>query len=563
MSRRSERLEKQLGGKYRVERLVGRGGMGEVWAGLDVKLDCPVAIKVLNEELSRDAEYVERFRREMTTLAKLRHPRIVRPLTAGVLAPDGQLYLVMELLAGRTLRAILDGYEARGEVMDVVSAAFFAYQMVDGLGSAHAKGIIHRDVKPENMILDGAHLMLLDFGIAKASEVTGPRRGGASSKGDRLQAKKSTLLGTPRYMAPEVIESATFDQRSDLYAVGIILAIMLTGEYPYAVSADDETGILEAHVHQAPVLRRERNAGCPEVLWAIALRLLAKDPAQRYQDADEVGDDLSAVMRGSVPPSHPVAKQLEVERRERAHRDAYEKRGAPSHRPPAEAGHAVDVTTPLGRDHVAASPCAASAGVTQNDASRPLPKAAAPARVVDVSRMRLRAGPAPAVDETRPVPAGHLSANLPAWLAPPRRPAAVPEAQPARPARSTPAEGHWGWRPSRPVKMATMVLAVMLAWVTLVLMESWRRPHAVEETTRAATVPGNVGSGLPATAANTTAGPTTTAEPTSTRKASATAASSTRPAIPIPTARPKPAQQPSASAAPLETPARPPLPFGD
>jgi serine/threonine protein kinase len=356
------RLQQQLGEQYRLGRLLGAGGMGEVWAAHDSKLDAAVAIKILGGALSEDAAFRERFRREAKTLARFSHPRIVRILGADQLAGDRRLYMVMELLEGRTLRAMLDDLAKRGQVLPHVIAALHAIQMLDGLGAAHAEGIIHRDVKPENMIVsDAGHLKLLDFGVAMVGDATGPRRSNPLARmllPRGATTHKSVLMGTPRFMAPELIDYGMCDKRSDLYAVGIILTLLLTGKYPYPVDPGDEAAVLRAHVELPPVLRRDRNPKCPPELWAVVSKLLEKDPDDRFQDAEEVDQELSEYLRLSAPPE--VAAVVVAERRERALRKAYARAAWSIPSPPEGAGPngrtdlSSDVTRTVSLEGVAA-----------------------------------------------------------------------------------------------------------------------------------------------------------------------------------------------------------------
>jgi serine/threonine-protein kinase len=430
VSVRARRIERQLGGGYRIERSLGRGGMGEVWAARDLELECGVAIKLLNDDLSRDLGFVEQFRLEMKTLARFTHARIVRIKTAGTLVEDGRLYMVMERVRGKTLRRVLDEHQAAGTVIDPVSAAFYAFQIVDGLGAAHEHGIIHGDVKPENVMIDPeGQLTILDFGVARAAETTGPRRGNGPPDGSRASRKRSALLGTLRFMAPELIEDGRFDARSDLYAVGVVLVMMLTGEFLYEVDARDEAGIVEAHLRGPVVLRREKNPDCPEGLWEVALKLVARDPGDRYPSAAEASDALSELMRTSMDPMHPAAKKVVAERRERALRKVYEERGAPSRWPPAgapgeepeekeerRAPRGVDATQPVRASDAGKGPCspAANAGVARSevvDVTRPLgagevpPPMVAPYPLAEPSR-------APVVDVTMPHPVGYVAPRM-------------------------------------------------------------------------------------------------------------------------------------------------------
>ena len=468
-------LEKQLRGEYAISRRIGSGAMGEVWAAVEMAFERKVAIKVLNEALSGDVGYRERFRGETALLAKLRHPRIVRLLTAGQLEEDENLYMVMEFVTGRTLWTILGELRDKGRVLDPVSAVFYAFQMLDGLRAAHENRIVHRDVKPANMIInDDGELTLLDFGVAKAVDVTGPRREGTGA--GRRKTKKSTLLGTPRFMAPELIAHGTFDPRSDLYPVGIILVMMLTGEYPYVVDPHDESGILDAHVSQEPILREENNPECPEEVWALTRELLAKDPAQRFQSADKACEALSAFLRsGSVPPDHPVAKKLEAERAAQAHRRAYEKRGVPSRRPAAPTPpRAIEKTAPLRAGAAPVSPCAPALSAVVADATAPIAPGTTPPRMMAPYPLAR-----PRSELTQEMPVGRLPTGLPSWIAPARRREPEPKPEPT-------AMPRWRLRPKRWVLVTGITGAVLVTWAAAVMMASWRARGMEEQATGAA-----------------------------------------------------------------------------
>ena len=410
MSREGERIARRLGGRYRFGRRLGQGGMGEVWEAYDVKLDRAVAIKILSDAISHDAEFAERFRRETKMLARFAHRRIVTIFEADAIPSDGRLYMVMELLHGSTLRAILDDNRAKGEVMDRISAAVYTIQILDALKAAHSQGIIHRDVKPDNsMVAENGHLKLLDFGIAKAPEITGTRLDGGAALRARGHTHKSTLLGTPAYMAPEVIDGRPANPRSDLYAVGIQLYMMLTNEWPYPRGNGDDAAILHAHLSLAPLLRREKNPDCSDALWSIVLRFLEKDPDARFQDAEEADAELYPFVRVTAPPDHGLAETIYDERKERSLRKAVEPRAtaprhsappAPARRPhgeacadrpaqtrdvplvagatkpldalavPRESG--VRETLPLGVGFVPHTPCASKPAPVPADVTRPL-----------------------------------------------------------------------------------------------------------------------------------------------------------------------------------------------
>jgi eukaryotic-like serine/threonine-protein kinase len=527
-AQRRQRLQDQIGEPYQLGRFLGAGGMGEVWAAHDIKLDCAVAIKILSGALSADAAFVERFWREAKTLAKFSHPRIVRILTADKLSQDGRLFMVMELLEGRTLRAILDELEKQGRVLDHVTTALHAIQILDGLGTAHAEGIIHRDVKPENMIVsDRGHLKLLDFGVAMVGDATGPRRSGPVGEWPRVGAKtkKSVLMGTPRYMAPELIAYRQCDQRSDLYAVGIVLVLLLTGEYPYAVDPNDELAVLRAHVEQAPLLRREKNPGCPPQLWAIVEKLLEKDPDDRFEDADQVDQELSAFLRLSAPPE--VAAVAVAERKERALRRTYAELARPPSPTAPSGGGAPDRTVPLALDFV---PTAPSANVV-----RP-----ARAAVVDVARLRPEPAAAAPRNVTRPVPLDGAVARMPAWLAKPKAVAPAPAA-PAAAVRRTVSR-----------TLSGMAVGIALGWATLVLgLIAWR----LLEQPAGAIVATPIAAATPGATMTATAAPSTTAAPSAT--ATATSTPTVVPATAVPSATAPSATAPSAKPAAAAQPATP------
>jgi len=197
---------------FRVEGLLGRGGMGDVYLATDEWMEREVAIKLIQRKYAALPDFAERFRRETKALAKLTHPNIVRIYAAGK-APDGRLYMIMERLSGLTLRKIID---VAGR-LDAVSAIHYGMQIAEAVDVAHAKGILHRDIKPENVLVgQGGHVWVLDFGLAK----------GTTSSSHTDEKKE---LGTTRYMSPEQVQGQRADERADLYAIGIVLYEMLAG----------------------------------------------------------------------------------------------------------------------------------------------------------------------------------------------------------------------------------------------------------------------------------------------------------------------------------------------
>jgi serine/threonine protein kinase len=311
-------IEVQLPEGYRVEQKIGQGGMAEVWQGRDLTLACDVAIKVVDDALRHDVAFVDRFQRELRILARLRHRRIVHVMTGGMLTEDRRLFMVMELLRGKTLRTLMLEYARAREVFDHEVAAYAAYQMLDALEAAHQAGIVHRDVKPDNVMVDAdGELKLLDFGVAKAVDVSGPLD--VSGARRRISTSTSTVLGTALYVAPERVAGLCDDHRQDLYPVGVILLWMLTGEYPYAVDMQNEAAVLRAHLEATPCVRREKNPRCTPELWEVGLRLMEKDPAARFESVAEAKAVLSALLRGSMLPGalrHPVVQKVVEEHKD-------------------------------------------------------------------------------------------------------------------------------------------------------------------------------------------------------------------------------------------------------
>ena len=270
--------------KYRLDRLLGRGGMGAVYAGTHIDLDRLVAVKLLLPDLVTDTQALERFRREARTAAKINHPNVADIYDYGVL-PDGEAYLVMELVEGQTLREYL---QAAGP-LSVAEATTIAAEIAAGIDAAHHFGIVHRDLKPSNIILARSHKgrlqpKVVDFGIAKLKEMS-------TTSGASDLTAAGALIGTPRYMSPEQCAGNEADVHSDLYTLGIILYEMLAGRTPF--DAPSATALALKHVREiAPDVRAIR-PDLPPALAELLRQTLAKNPNDRPQTAAEFAARLS------------------------------------------------------------------------------------------------------------------------------------------------------------------------------------------------------------------------------------------------------------------------------
>jgi serine/threonine-protein kinase len=254
-----------LDGRYTLVHRLGSGGMADVWRAQDSGLGREVALKVLHENFARDAEFVERFRREASAAAKLQHPNVVGVFDRGEV--EDTYYIAMEYVDGSSLRELIDRGLNIGEAVEV------ARQMLGAAEFAHERGIVHRDLKPLNVLIDrSGRIRVTDFGIARAggSEIT----------------RTGSVMGTAQYLSPEQAQGREVTPASDIYSVGVMLFEMLTGRVPF--DAESPVAIAMKQVSEAPPAPSSINPAVPPALDSVVLRALAKDPANRYHSAAEM-----------------------------------------------------------------------------------------------------------------------------------------------------------------------------------------------------------------------------------------------------------------------------------
>ena len=267
--------------RYRILARVGSGGMADVYCAEDLQLGRKVALKLLYRRFAEDDEFVERFRREASSAAGLQHPNVVQVYDRGEW--DETYYIAMEFVDGRSIKQIV---RADGP-LDPDHAIDLTIQVLRAERYAHKRGIVHRDIKPQNVLVDEeGRAKVTDFGIARA---------GASD-----MTETGSIMGTAQYLSPEQAQGHPVTARSDLYSTGIVLYEMLTGHVPF--DGESAVAIALKQVAEAPVPPGELNPRVSPALEATVMRALEKDPAYRYADADEFIAALQAAREGSLPP---------------------------------------------------------------------------------------------------------------------------------------------------------------------------------------------------------------------------------------------------------------------
>jgi serine/threonine-protein kinase len=267
-----------VGERYELEELVGTGGMSSVYRAHDRLLDRKVALKVLHPQFTDDEEYVERFRREARAVARLSHPNIVTVIDRG--EADGRQFIVFEYVDGENLKALV----ARDGALSVESAVSLAHQVARALAFAHGEGLVHRDVKPQNVLLNGdGRAKVTDFGIARSLDV----KHGMTQTG--------TVLGTSDYIAPEQAQGQTIGPQTDVYSLGVVLYELLTGEVPFP--GENFVAVAMRHINEPPPSARELRPDVSPRLDAALRRAMAKDPRDRFPSMEAFCDELTACLQ--------------------------------------------------------------------------------------------------------------------------------------------------------------------------------------------------------------------------------------------------------------------------
>jgi len=409
-----------IGGKFEIESLIGRGGMGAVYRARQVNLKRAVAIKVLRTELLDDPTYAARFKREANAASQLDHPNLMRVIDFG--EDDNLLYIAMEFIDGKALHSIM----RMENTLEPVRVVDLVGQLLAGLAVMHDEGIIHRDLKPENVMVvrgkdDDGHTVeivkLCDFGIAK-QVAPKPEPGADPVTYTATLTATGSLVGTPDYMSPEQAKGERVDGRSDLYSVGVILYQMIAGRLPF--KSANSMKVLLAHISEQPAPPSKWVESVDPALEEICLRALAKDPEQRYANAremrlalrDALGLRDSSVLgarrmpsRSSVPPARGNSSNPPVADKAAETLDVVTRRGSERHiaalrqesSPPSGSG----VVPKPPRDGGDSTGTLASGASAPQAAKTPDPKTPDPPKVTESS---VAPPTTPATREVAPAP---------------------------------------------------------------------------------------------------------------------------------------------------------------
>jgi len=336
-----EHIGQVLAGKYKVEALIGEGGMGKVFRARQTVLDKPVVLKVLRSSLLSDERTVARFQREAKAASRLNHPNSISILDFGQDARSGALYIAMEYVNGKDLHQVL----SRDWPLPEARVIKIVVQVLSALADAHGAGVIHRDLKPENIMVENRRgedlVKVLDFGIAKIQDASG-------EEGPAL-TRAGFVCGTPEYMSPEQARGGPIDSRSDLYAVGVILYQLTTGVLPF--ESDSAVGFATKHLtaEPPPPSRRRPDARISPGLERIILKALAKDPNDRPQTADAFRAELTGLAeprgRHHAPPVRRSAVPVTPARKGTPEEQAETKVDAPPARRKANSGAEASMVT--------------------------------------------------------------------------------------------------------------------------------------------------------------------------------------------------------------------------
>jgi len=278
-------------GRYQIIEELGKGGMGRVYKVLDTKIDEKVALKLIKPEVASDRETIERFSNELKLARRIRHKNVCGMFDIG--EADGSHFITMEYVHGEDLKSMI----RMSTGLTVGTVLSIGKQVCDGLAEAHGLGVVHRDLKPQNIMIDkGGNAKIMDFGIARSLKAKGITGAGV-------------MIGTPEYMSPEQAEAKEVDHRSDIYSLGIILYEMATGKVPF--EGETALSIAMKHKGEIPKNPKELNPNIPADLNALILKCLEKDKARRYQTAAEVRDELEKIEKG-IPTTEVVVPKLKT-----------------------------------------------------------------------------------------------------------------------------------------------------------------------------------------------------------------------------------------------------------